>query len=870
MNKPVVTCLMALLCVFSADAEQLPAASQDTLVTWSRPHNTDIKHIAIDLRFNWEKKNAYGFATISFSLFNADNHLSLDAGMLSVHAVSLANGTPLQFTYDGGDKDDGLQITLDKIYAPHEGITIKIDYNTNRVNEADPNNIWGSFGKGIRFFAPTSTEPKKRKQLWTAGEPASNRYWFPCYDNPNDVRTTEFTGTLPLPFTVISNGLLESVKENSDGTRSFHWIAAIPYANHLTSFIAGDYTTIKQQYSNISLYSFAYPYEAEAAAATVVRLPDMVKFYTETTGAPYPFASYSQVFVPDFAGWLGNMGMSTITENMVDDESTHADYLYLWDITEGEALAHQWFGSSITIENWSHCWLNKSFARYFSGLYNEYKNGRDEFLSYQLQPDHATYLADWNAGIREPVVNNQYANAEAVTGSNYPYFHGSSVLHMLRKYLGDENWRRAIRLYVQNNTGKLVTTEDFRKAVAVASGEPMDWFFDQWIYKTGHPVFKATKTYDVTKKELVLTLQQIQKPDSNTLFAQNKFFRGKMEIEIDDSIAQVWIDPIAENVFRFHWPQEPKLVNADYQSIWIKEMQFDKTTAEWLYQLTNSKDILARMLSITELVQRVKNNQLQAGEKELVYAGFRTVMTSNAWWRLRATALTQLQNMMVGFTTTQPATMDKTTTTLLLNLIKTEKSWVRTGAIRFLGMTRNPAYVNVYTEAFKDESARVNNAAAIALGKTHSPKAYAALMQLKDKPSWKSQSLISCLNGLKELGDARGIELARQSLANAELPHWTLAVPVWDHRLAAAETLVALGKRSEGYAIIRPYFDKAMNEGDINDIFYNTLQVTTLADPGGAAIFPILKEKFKDDANALMAVAQYENQFNENVKKAAK
>jgi HEAT repeat protein len=93
-----------------------------------------------------------------------------------------------------------------------------------------------------------------------------------------------------------------------------------------------------------------------------------------------------------------------------------------------------------------------------------------------------------------------------------------------------------------------------------------------------------------------------------------------------------------------------------------------------------------------------------------------------------------------------------------------------------------------------DTSDRVVNAAAIALGKSKSPLAYDALVKLKNKPSWKNQSLISALYGLSELGDERGVALALKALRD-DPPgaRWTLATPVWDYRLTAANTLVALG-----------------------------------------------------------------------------
>ena len=95
-------------------------------------------------------------------------------------------------------------------------------------------------------------------------------------------------------------------------------------------------------------------------------------------------------------------------------------------------------------------------------------------------------------------------------------------------------------------------------------------------------------------------------------------------------------------------------------------------------------------------------------------------------------------------------------------------------------------------DGLKDYSDRVVFMSAIALGKTKDPRAYDALMQLHEKPSWKNQSLISAMYGLKELQDQRAYNFTLATLVASEKPHWNLGTPIWDHRLAAAHTLVAL------------------------------------------------------------------------------
>ena len=159
-----------------------------------------------------------------------------------------------------------------------------------------------------------------------------------------------------------------------------------------------------------------------------------------------------QVFVRDLP-WGGghHAGLSTISENMVDDFGTHADFFYLWDGVEAQDLAAQWFGSLLTPRDWEHGWLSRSFALYFDCLYTEYKNGHDEMLLWNRQFQHSTCLADWHSGIRRPIVTPHYDRPETMTQDNYT-LRGALVLHLLRKQLGEENWRKVIQRYVHRNS----------------------------------------------------------------------------------------------------------------------------------------------------------------------------------------------------------------------------------------------------------------------------------------------------------------------------------------------------------------------------------------------------------------------------------
>ncbi|MFN8360410.1 MAG: M1 family aminopeptidase [Candidatus Kapaibacterium sp.] len=842
----------------------VPDASAQTIATSTPIPTATILHIALDLKIDLVKRQAVGTATLRCAINSPTSSISLDAGMLSIESVTLPDGTALKFTYDGGDRDGGLEIDLNRVYNAKENITLIVRYHTKWMNATDPYNLAGSNGKGIRFLGGTPAEPRKKTQVWTSTEPGAARYWYPCHDTPNALHTSELRITVERPMIVVASGRQGRIEELDGGTRAFSYHQDLPHASHQLAFVIGDYALVQQETLGVKLLNYCYPDEVEATRASVERLPDMMKFFADYTSVKYPYPSYSQVFVQDIPWGMPTGGMATQTENMIDDEGTHADFLYLWDGLEGESLAQQWFGGTVASADWGHCWLTKAFAKYFSEMYAEYKIGREEFLLYQHGFDLSTDIFDASSGTAQPVVHPKYGDATAFTNSNAPYFRGAAVLHLLRKHLGDERFRKGIRYYLKSNEGRLVTTKNFQRAIEESTGESLDWFFNQWVYGVGHPKFTVTQEYDTAKQQLILILQQTQVIDTAVAFPQVKYFQGKMDIAIDNEIHHVSLAPKADNVFVVDLPQPPKLITIDYESAWIKEISFAKSNAELIYQLHHDTDITGRQSALTELTARAKKEASDSVKME-IYAALREEITGKSYWRFRFNALGQLQSLLAPMSSVKPVTLDAPTTEMLLSLIKTETSWIRATAIRFLGMTADARYVDLYRQCLADPSDRVVNTAAIALGKTKNPAVYDILVQLIKRPSWKNQSLISALNGFKELADLRAYDIAAQALLDLDSPRWTLATPIWDFRLAAAETIVSFKKSAAIYPAVAERLRQALKSDDLNVVFNTVLILTTLADPRTQELYDMLKVHFKDNENALQALQQYEAQFKEVV-----
>ncbi len=820
----------------------------------------DTKHILIHLTFDWQQRLADGFVEITLSPAQETNTIYLDAGMLKIKSVFL-NNKLLSFSYDGSDTKDNLLVQLDKTYQTNETLTLKINYTTTYENRSDPNAIWGSFGKGLRFQGPTATTPSKRRQIWSSGEPEGNKYWFPCHEAIEDIHTTEVIATVEKPLMVISNGTLQLVKDNSNNTRTFHYTSDTPFPNYLVAIVVGEYDDVMLQSNATTIHNYGYPHERDAVKATTELLPSMLQFLEEKTNYTYPFKQYSQVVVQDypFPGLVGQHSVSILSDNYIDDYGVHKDFKYLWDGVAVEALASQWFGSLIMPKTWGDIWLSKAFAQYFAGLFTEKDNGRTEYLSY-IQPfEKGNVLSEWEAGVIHPTAIKNTDQSSFLLPDSYSKYRGALILRILQKEIGEEYWWKAIQLFVKTSAYKQVRTSDFQKTIEQVTGKSYQWFFDQWVYKMGLPHFEVTQQYDTIQKQLILIVKQPENEKNDSAYAQVRFYTGKLDVGIENAIHTIRIEPKAENRYVFSLSIPPKFIHFNVEGIWICKTEFKKSCDEYLMQLKYCNDVLAKQEALDQLVGIANDTSIAVELKERIKTAFCNEIQSKTYWRYRVYAMGSLRKIVV-------APYDDAICSMLLDIIKTEHAWLKTSAIFSLGNTKEEKYVDVYVAALKDSSDRVVNAAAVALGKTKSHRAYAVLMDLEHKPSWKNQSRISALNGLEQLADDRAATYVLNCIKDNTAPRWFLATPVWDYPYAAANTLVTFRKADEAFPILFKRFKQALTDNDINDIFQNVQLIDILNDKRGTEVYCLLKEKFKADTVILGAVQSYEQQYLERIK----
>lgn len=841
-SQRLLLVLIFLLASFTIVAQQ-PAQSTTKLAArplpptrYSPNHDYDMRHIALDLHFDWEREQALGTAALSFApLANNLTSVDFDSANMTIKSVKLSSGQELQ--YESDVAHEKLHVKLDRAYQSGEVVTVVISYHTNGPTTASTIGLGG-----LTFIKPTPDEPNRPRQIWSQGESEWNHEWFPCFDYPSDFATSELKATVEKPYMVISNGKLVEKSLNTDGTQTFHWKMDEPHASYLTSIVVGEFATVEQSSGGTPIISYVYPNQVEEAKVTVARVPDMMKFFEDRTGVKYPNSKYGQSFVYGLGGGMENITATSLSDQTIHDARTEADRSE--DPLLSHELAHSWFGNDVTCRSWSDLWLNESFATYLSGIWNEHKLGRDDFLYSNVRSDHRSYLNAWSKGVRRPVVTKNYYNPDTLFDV-YAYSRGAAVLHMLRMWLGEERWWRALNHYLRKYSHQPVETEEFRIAVEESTGQPFEWFFDEWVYKMGHPVFRITQTYDSVAKTVILKVRQEQQIDPENAFPQTRFFETPVDIEIGTAkgtrVERVKLEAKEEQVLVLAADSEPLFVNFDYGDTLIDEQVFDKPTTALIYQLKNDDDVMGRLWALEQLGKRAKEVTATDPDLSQILDAIGVALKADKFWGVRVDAAQALGDLQKS-----------EARVALLESVKDKDARVRKAVVTSLTEYKDPSYAGVFLELLSDRSYATSRAAALALGMTKSPRAYDALRALTTVASWRDTIRASGLNGLAALGDARALDLGL-AFASTSNPN--------EVRLAALALLGAVGKNDPRvFPIVSEAFTRAVSSGSTRSTDAIANALVELGDPRALQVFQAARNVTKKPEFQFI-ISQFEQQM---------
>ncbi len=560
----------------------------------ARPHyNPDrpgqVEHIFLDLCLDIPHQSYHGTCNIRLlPIRNGIDRLTLDAVNLNIQSVQV-DEIAQDFDYNG----EQLTIQLSQPTQIGKHLLIAIAYSVEKPQ------------RGIYFIQPDQYYPNKPTQVWTQGEDEDSRFWFPCFDYPGQLSTSEIRVRVPKNLVAISNGELIDTQKDGD-EKIYHWSQKQIHPTYLMTLAVGDFAEIRDEWQGKPVTYYVEKSRKDDAKRSMGKTPRMMEFLSEKYGYAYAFPKYAQVCVDDFIfGGMENTSTTLLTDRCLLDERAALDNRGTESLVVHE-LAHQWFGDLLVIKHWSHAWIKEGMASYSEVMWTEHEYGDQEAAYYRLS-EARSYLSEDSNRYRRPMVTHVYREAIELY-DRHIYEKGSCVYHMIRAELGEELFWQAIHTFVQDNAHKTVETIDLLRAIEKATGRNLTFLFDQYVYRGGHPDFKVAYAWDgdAHLAKVTVTQTQADKNDSKDLF--------DLKIPIGFGYTQPG-KPAQLNTFTvrvnereqsFYFPlaEKPQFVSFDVGNHFLKTVTLEYSVPELKAQLEFDPNPISRIYAAEALAKK--------------------------------------------------------------------------------------------------------------------------------------------------------------------------------------------------------------------------------------------------------------------------
>lgn len=452
------------------------------------PQHVVPKRYLITLFPNLSEFTFSGEEEIALTLTKPTYEITLHAAELKIHSAEIISGAK---------KIKAQEIFLDE---KSETATISFGKTISKGESRLKLSFAGILNDKMRGFYKSKYEidGKHHHMAVTQFESTNARRAIPSFDEPAKKAIFDVRLIIPEDHTAISNTIESEIAEHSPGYKIVTFEPTPKMSTYLLAFIVGRFEFIETQAKGIKVRVFVTPGKKKQAEFALTAAAKTLSFYTDYFKIPYPLPSLDLIAIPDFAsGAMENWGAITYRETalLVDEELSSTANKQWVALVIAHEIAHMWFGNLVTMEWWTHLWLNEGFASYIEYLAIDRIFPNWNVWVQFVFMDHAKALELDGLKNTHPIeVEVHHPSEISEIFDAVSYSKGASIIRMLAAYLGEKSFQKGLQVYLKKHQYSNATTSDLWAALEKASGKKVKKIMENWTGKCGYPLVTVSKT----------------------------------------------------------------------------------------------------------------------------------------------------------------------------------------------------------------------------------------------------------------------------------------------------------------------------------------------------------------------------------------
>ena len=437
------------------------------------------EHYELKLDLVQAKNREFNGIIDIFGEINDEKEIALHSKDLEIKKITFANDIKLNFSKA---ENDEILVNIEELnFKKGDKIQLKIEFS-GKITDA-MHGLYPCYYK----------ENGEKKELFaTQFESHHAREVFPCVDEPEAKATFSLEIRALSDLEVLSN--TEIIEKNVNSNIKQVRFAKTPkMSTYLLAFVLGDFQRVsKKTKSGVEVSVLATKVQKselmEFPLSFAVRV---LEFYEDFFSQKFPLSKCDHVALPDFSsGAMENWGLITYRETalLAGKKSSISSKKYVALVIAHET-SHQWFGNLVTMKWWDELWLNESFATMMEYLATDALEPKwriwEEFAVNEAVLSLRRDAIDGVQAVHVPVHHPD--EISTIFDGAIVYAKGARLMNMLRKYVGNDAFRKGLQLYFDKFKYQNTIGEKLWDCLSEASGKNVADFMNPWLFKSGYP-----------------------------------------------------------------------------------------------------------------------------------------------------------------------------------------------------------------------------------------------------------------------------------------------------------------------------------------------------------------------------------------------